>query len=74
MRGVEIGIQLKRTLERGNCATIIAILEANFTEIKERIDQQRIALRRLAKFRNGHIKLSLLMRLDAGLHVLGAIR
>jgi hypothetical protein len=60
--------------ERGNRGWIIAGLQANFAKIEKRLHQSWIAFRGLPEFLDGHVKLALLMRLNARLHVLSALR
>ena len=60
--------------ERGDRAGIIPRFQANLAKIEIRLNEIWIALRGLAKLLDGHVKLALLMRLNACLHVLGTLR
>ena len=57
-------------LERRDGSYVIVGFHVNLAEIQKGLDKVWISLRGLAKLGDGHVKATLLMRLNARLHVL----
>ena len=73
MRRVKIRIELQGPLEWGDGSAVVAGLHQLFTQVEKGLCQIWIGLCRLAELCDGNVKMSLLVGLNARLHVLSAL-